>query len=410
MVLVALSLAFGAGQGASAFSRSDVENQFRAWLATDLWPEARKDGISRATFERAFSDVRIDWSLPDLVPPGTKPAVPKEQSQAEFRSPGAYFAGPTIARLVSSGAARAAQYSGLLRRIESRTGVPGPILLAIWGRETGFGTVKIPFDAFSVLGTKAFMSLRKEMFRTELLAALDIVQRGLIDAGAMKSSSAGALGQPQFMPSVYLKDAVDFDGDGKRDIWNSVPDTLASIASYLADHGWERGRRWGYEITLPASVACNVEGPDQGRTFAEWEKLGIRRADGTPFPAAERDRQGFLLTPAGTFGPAFLVTPNFYAIKSYNVSDLYSLFIGRVADGIERGGDKEFSTPWKDPGALYRSQIAGLQKALQAQGYDVGGTDGLPGFKTRRSIGEWQAKHGTRPTCFPEASLVSRLH
>lgn len=403
-----LMLALLAVTPARAVSKSAVEEQFRAWLANDLWPEARAAGVSRATFDRAFSGVRLDWRLPDLVPPGTKPRVPRQQSQAEFGSPGAYFSEKRIAGLVTGGAARARQYAGLLARIEKRYGVPGRIVLAIWGKESGFGTVKIPYDAFAVLGTKAFMSLRKDMFRTELIAALEIVQRGLIDARSMRSSWAGALGQPQFMPSVVLKDAVDFDGDGHRDIWKSAPDTLASIASYLADHGWRRGRDWGYEVSVPASVSCALEGPDRGKPIADWVRLGITRVGGRPFPAHELSGEGYLLMPAGRFGPAFIATPNFYAIKEYNVSDLYALFVGHVADGIAFG-NRPFVGQWGDVGGLYRSDVARMQRALEKDGYDVGGADGLPGFKTRRSIGDWQAKHGRTPTCFPDKALVGAI-
>jgi lytic murein transglycosylase len=393
---------------AHAADRPAVERQFHAWLADDLWPEAKKLGISAKTFDAAFKEVSLNWSLPDLVPPGEKPQVPKVQHQAEFGAPGAYFAENAIGPVVAGGRARLDRYAPTLAAVEKRYGVPGPVILAIWGRETHFGAVKIPYDAFQVLGTKAFMALRKDLFRKELLAALEIVQKGYIDAGGMKSSWAGALGQPQFLPSSYLEHAVDFDGDGKRDIWNSVPDTLASIAHYLQQYGWERDRGWGYEVEVPASVSCSLEGPGRERTVAEWMAMGIRRVGAGSFPAAERNKKAFLLMPAGRFGPAFIVTPNFYVLKEYNNSDLYALFIAHAADRME-GGAKDFSAAWGRVGGLYRSDVAGLQRALEKKGYDVGGADGFPGFKTRRSIGEWQAKNGRKPTCFPDADLVKAI-
>ncbi len=307
-----------------------------------------------------------------------------------------------------SGRARAAANAKTLAAIEKRFGVPGSILLAIWGRETGFGAAKMPYDAFEVLGTKAFLSARKDFFRTELLAALEIVERGLEPVGAMKSSWAGALGQPQFMPTSFLKHAVDFDGDGRVDIWNSVPDVLGSIANYLDHYGWVKGRGWGFEVTVPATVSCSLEGPDQGKKIADWAAMGIKRVGGKPFPAAELKAEGFLLMPAGRSGPAFVVTPNFYVIKQYNNSDLYGLFISHAADRIA-SGDSNFAGKWGDVGGLLRSDIAALQRALEAKGYDVGSADGLPGFKTRRSIGKWQAKNGRPATCFPEADLVSAV-
>lgn len=389
-------------------SAAAIDDQFRAWLQNDLWPEAKAKGISKKTFDAAFDGVKPNLKLPDLVMPGEKPSKPRKQEQAEFGSPGAYFAEKTIGAVVTGGRARAAANARTLAAIEKRFGVPGSILLAIWGRETGFGAAKMPYDAFEVLGTKAFLSARKDFFRTELLAALEIVERGLEPVGAMKSSWAGALGQPQFMPTSFLKHAVDFDGDGRVDIWNSVPDVLGSIANYLDHYGWVKGRGWGFEVTVPATVSCALEGPDQGKKIADWAAMGIKRVGGKPFPAAELKAEGFLLMPAGRSGPAFVVTPNFYVIKQYNNSDLYGLFISHAADRIAYG-DSNFAGKWGDVGGLLRSDVAALQRALEAKGYDVGSADGLPGFKTRRSIGKWQAKNGRPATCFPDADLVSAV-
>lgn len=391
-----------------AVSAATVDDQFRAWLQNDLWPEAKSKGISHATFSAAFDGVKPNLKLPDLVLPGQKPTTPKKQHQAEFGSPGSYFAEKIVAAVSNGGRVRAGRYAATLRQIEKRYGVPGSVVLAIWGRESGFGAAKMPYDAFEVLGTKAFMATRKEMFRQELLAALEIVQRALAPVGAMKSSWAGALGQPQFMPTSFLKHAVDFDGDGKTDIWNSVPDVMGSIANYLVHYGWVKGRGWGYEVTAPEGVSCSLEGPDRGKPVAAWSKLGVRRVDGKPFPAGESAAESFLMMPAGRHGPAFLVTPNFYVLKEYNTSDLYALFIGLGADRIARG-DHRFSTQWGAVGGLYRSDIAALQRALEKEGYDVGSADGLPGFKTRRSIGEWQTKNGRAATCYPDAELVQSV-
>ncbi|MRG54061.1 lytic murein transglycosylase [Phyllobacterium sp. SYP-B3895] len=391
-----------------AASRPQVEAQYQQWLDNDLWPEAKGKGISRATFDQAFKGVTLNFDLPDLVMPGEKPQTPQKQAQSEFGSPGKYFNDKTVNNVTSGGTARAGQYARILQSVEKTYGVPGEIVLAIWGRESGFGSVKIPYNAFAVLGTKAFLATRKDMFRKELLAALEIVEKGYIGAGSMKSSWAGALGQPQFMPTSYLEHAVDFDGDGKRDIWNSVPDTLGSIAHYLAQYGWQRGRDWGYEVIVPESVSCALEGPDQGKPFSTWGKLGIKRVSGKPFPAAEAKGEGFLLMPAGRHGPAFIVTKNFYVLKEYNMSDLYALFIGHVSDRIAHGA-ANFTAGWGDVGGLYRSDIAALQRALEKKGYDAGGADGFPGFKTRRSIGDWQSKQGMAATCFPDKALVAAI-
>ncbi|MER9159599.1 lytic murein transglycosylase [Mesorhizobium sp. M7A.F.Ca.US.010.02.1.1] len=389
-------------------SAAKIDDQFRAWLQNDLWPQARAKGISKATLDAAFDGINPNLKLPDLVKPGDKATTPQKQHQAEFGSPGAYFAEKTVRAVTAGGRAREATNARTLASIEKRYGVPGEVLLAIWGRETGFGAAKMPYDAFEVLGTKAFMSTRKDFFRTELLAALEIVERGLAPVGAMKSSWAGALGQPQFMPTSFLKHAVDFDGDGRADIWNSTPDVLASIANYLVHYGWVKGRGWGFEVMVPESVSCSLEGPDQGKKISEWAAMGVRRVGGKPFPASEMKAEGFLLMPAGRSGPAFIATPNFYVLKQYNTSDLYALFIGHGADRIAHG-DSNFAGSWGAVGGLHRSDIAALQRALEAKGYDVGSADGLPGFKTRRSIGIWQAKNGRAATCFPDTSLVAAL-
>nr|WP_280821149.1 lytic murein transglycosylase [Mesorhizobium soli] len=385
---------------------AQIDDQFRAWLQNDLWPEAKKRGISQKTFDAAFAGIKPNQKLPDLVMPGTKPTTPQKQHQAEFGSPGNYFA--PLATVTAGARTRAVENAKTLAAIEKRFGVPGPVLLAIWGRESGFGTVKIPYNAFEVLGTKAFMSTRKEMFRTEVLAALEIVEKRLADVKSMKSSWAGALGQPQFMPSKYLQHAIDFDGNGHPDIWNSTPDTLASIANYLVHYGWVKGRDWGFEVTVPASVSCALEGPDKGKKISEWAAMGIKRVGGKPFPASEMREQSFLLMPAGRNGPAFIVTPNFYVLKEYNQSDLYALFIAHGADRIANG-DEPFVGEWGKVDELYRSDIAAMQRGLEKAGYDVGSADGLPGFKTRRSIGDWQAKNGRAATCFPDKGLVEAM-
>lgn len=392
----------------SAAVKSRTNADFQQWLEQDLWPQARERGISRSIFDQSLSNVQLNWKLPDLVPPGTKPQMPKQQTQSEFGVPANYFRASAVDPVVNTGRAKLNIHKKLLTQIERDFGVPSGIVIAIWGRESAFGAVKIPNNGFEVLATKAFMATRKNMFRAELLAALEIVQKGYMDSAHLKSSWAGALGQPQFMPSSYLKYTVDYDGDGRRDIWNSVPDTLASIAAYLQHFGWQKGRDWGFEVIVPQNVSCALEGPDQGRTFKDWASLGIARVNGRAFPAQEMDRQGFLLMPAGRHGPAFVVSQNFYVLKNYNMSDLYALFIGHVSDRMSYGGGG-FSQGWGTVGGLYRSDVAAMQRRLQKQGYDVGKPDGLAGFKTRRSIGIWQEKNGRPATCFPDKTLISAI-
>ncbi|PTM97365.1 lytic murein transglycosylase [Mycoplana dimorpha] len=406
-VLAALSL-LAPALPAHAASKADVESQFQSWLQNDLWPEAAKSGVSQKAFKAAFADIRLNWDLPDLVPPGAAPKKEQKQSQAEFSSPGAYFSEKRLQGLAASGRTLSKVHAATLRKVEQAYGVPGEIILAVWGRESGFGRADIPHPAIEVLATKAFMSTRKDMFRRELIAALHIIDGGDRTPQQLKGSWAGAMGQPQFMPTSYLKYAVDFDGDGVRDIWDSVPDSLASIANYLRGNGWETGRGWGYEVSIPANVSCAQEGPDLAKPIGDWSASGIARISGKPFAKAESRAAGMMLLPAGTHGPQFIVTPNFYVLKEYNNSDLYALFIGNLADRIAFGSGP-FQGEWGDVGKMLRSDVLAMQKTLVNKGYDVGKVDGLPGYKTRRSLGDWQAKAGLAPTCFPDASLKTRL-
>ncbi len=407
-VLLSTFLALSVGTTA-AQDRGSVERQFRAWLEETVWPMAQAEGVTRTTFESAFQGVELEWNLPDLVPPGTAAHVEQPQSQAEFSAPSNYFNRGAVDGATSVGSEMALRHDQTLEAVAQATGVPGHIVLAVWGRESAYGRAEIPHNAFEVLGTKGFMSTRADYFTSELVAALQIVEAGHALPRSMRSSWAGALGQPQFMPSSYLAFAADGDGDGRADIWRSEADTIASIGNYLARHGWVAGRDWGFEVSVPPSVSCTLEGPDQGRPIVEWEALGINRINGRPFPEHERPAEGYLLMPAGRQGPAFLVTPNFYVLKAYNMSDLYALFVGHIGDRIQYGSG-DFIGLWAEVGELTRSDVAGLQRALGRMGYDVGGTDGLAGFRTRRSVGRWQETTGQAATCFPDASMIEGLN
>ncbi len=387
----------------AAVDRPKVERAFADWVEGDLWPEAKAAGVSRSIFATAFDGVRLDWDMPELRPPGAPADAPHPEHQSEFGSPGAYFNEGRLDRLVAEGRPRIAKWQKTLDAIEARYGVPGGIVVGIWARESSFGEASIPHAAIRTLATHAFIGRRPDFFRTELIAALQILQNGDISVGRMKSSWAGALGQPQFLPSHFLKYAVDFDGDGKRDIWNSVPDTLASIAHYLREAGWNPERGWGLEAKVPAEVSCTLEGPEQGKLLEEWAGLGVTRIDGGALPAKNR-RVSFLLMPAGRFGPAFMVSENFYVLKTYNFSDLYALYVGHVADRF--ADNRPFVAKWGKVGGFTRSDVRRMQLAFEAEGHDVGGADGLVGFKTRIAVGEWQAKAGEKVTCFPDKEMV----
>ncbi|WP_432807382.1 lytic murein transglycosylase [Rhodoligotrophos ferricapiens] len=383
-------------------ARARLEGEFRKWIETTVWPDARQAGVSRGTFDKAFADIALDWSLPDLAPPGIRPEKPEPQRQPEFASPGRYFSEKQLASLVSDGRRLLTTWGKTLDRIERQYGVPKEIIVAIWGRETHYGTVKIPHDAIRALATEAFMGRRKEAFYPELIAALRILEEEHIGHADMRSSWAGGLGQPQFLPTKFLRFAVDFDGDGHRNIWTSVPDSLASIAHYLQQHDWARGSHWGMEASVPPQVSCTLEGPEQGRPLGEWAAMGVRGIDGKPLPRFTD--QAFLLMPAGRLGPAFIVSKNFYVLKAYNESDVYAMFIGHLADRY--GGARPFEGSWAELSGFTRQHVQGLQRKLVQAGYDVGGVDGLIGFKSRIAVGKWQTRQGLTETCFPDRALV----
>ncbi len=404
-VLAILGLLLGSKAfAAPATGRSAVEAEFRTWLEQSVWPDARQQGISRTTYDQALGAITLKWDLPDLQPPGT-PTAPGDQKQAEFQSPGRYFGERQIVDLTTTGRELLQRWKPVLDYVEGTYGVPREILVAIWGRESHFGRVVPRHDALSVLATQAFMGRRRALYRPEFLAALTMVERDHVPEAQLLSSWAGAMGQPQFLPSKYLRYAVDGDGDGRRDIWRSVPDSLASIAHFLREHGWRPDRGWGEEVRVPSGVPCTLEGPRQGRPGSEWMGLGIVPATGRA--GGSRDATRFLLMPAGRSGPAFLVTDNFYVLKQYNESDLYALFIGHVADRL--GGGSAFSGPWAPTASLKRGAITAMQQTLQGQGYDVGKADGLVGFATRTAIGEWQRTSGREATCFPDAELIRAI-
>ena len=390
-----------------AQTRAATERDFSRFIAA-LWPKAQALGVSRPVFDAAFKDLTLDWSLPDLDPRFTgKPEAPA-QRQAEFQAPANYFNEASIAALAARGREEAKRWGPVLKRIEKRYGVPGGILLALWARESNYGRAAIPYDAVRTLATLSFIGRRPETFRPELLAALDILQKGHIRRSEMKSSWAGAMGLMQMLPSQALSEAVDFDGDGREDIWGSVPDALASAAKFLADSGWRRGETWGYEITMPPRLDCTLEGIDHGRSIAQWLKMGLAPAGGRRIPEERRKDEAFLILPAARFGPAFLGTRNYYVIKTYNNSDLYVIFIGQLADRIDGKGNG-FVAPWGGIATYSRLKVAALQRKFLAEGYNIGDTvDGLIGFRTRIATGLYEKKYGLAVDCWPGPQVFGR--
>lgn len=378
---------------------------FRQFIET-LWPEAEAKGVSRRTFDAAFQGVALDLTAPDLVLPGKAPSEVK--GQAEFtRTPAQYVNATYLARLADQGKALLVKHRAALEKIERELGVPPSVVLAIWGRETAFGAHRSPHYAIEALATQAFVGRRKELFRSELIWALKLLEDGIRTRDNLYGSWAGAMGLTQFMPSEYYTLAYDLDGDGRKDIWGSVPDALASAANQLRSKGWVAGQPWGLEVRLPPGTSCQLEGPPNARTVREWAKLGVVRTRGQAFPAGTLDAEAFILTPGGVHGPAFLALENFMVIKRYNMSDLYALFVGDLSDRIAGAGT--FETPWGDVRQLSARGIEEIQTRLQAQGYAVAKIDGKAGMNTRALVGGYQKANGLKVDCWPSEALLSHM-
>jgi lytic murein transglycosylase len=402
IVLAALAGLFLAAFPAAAQDKAKLQSGFAAWLEQKVWPDAQKAKVSRQTFNLAFSGVALDFTLPDLAPPGAPPA--KEQRQPEFQTPGRYITEEKLAPLIAAGRSKLTEWKKTLDAVEKKYGVPREIIVAIWGRETGYGAVGGNKNAVQALATLSYIGARKDYFYPELIATLQILEGDHLPLEELKSSWAGAMGQPQFLPSKFLRFAVDQDGDGRRDIWKSVPDTLGSIGNFLKGHGWVAGRHWGTEIAAPQNVSCTYEGPDKPRPVADW--LGMGAQPRSKVLSGAPQLAGHLLMPAGRHGPAFLVSENFYVLKSYNESDMYALFIGHLSDRFR--SDAKISGTWDQLSGFDRADVRAMQNRLVKQGHNVGTADGLVGFRTRVALGVWQSQKGEAPTCFPDAALVER--
>jgi len=393
------AFAFSAANDARA-----AEAAFAQWLAS-LWPEAQAIGVSRATFEAATRGLEPDFSLPDLAVPGRLEAA--QPAQPEFvQTPADYLRESTIARLAAQGAKLHEQYRAALDGIEKRFGVPGNVVLAIWGRETDFGNYRLPHNAIRVLATQAYVGKRRDMFRKEFLLALKMLEDG-VRLADMRSSWGGAMGLTQFLPSEFYKYAVDFDGDGRADIWNSVPDALASAAKQLAEKGWQPGERWGYEVHAPSRFDCTLGVPEVVRPIGEWLKAGFVPAYGRKLSAGELAEGASVVQPEGIYGPSFLATKNYFVIKEYNFSDLYVLFVGHVSDRI--GDARRFETPWSQTAIMRTADAEAMQKTLAAQGLYQDKIDGKAGMKTRAALGAYQKQNGLKLDCWPSGAVLSHM-
>jgi lytic murein transglycosylase len=378
---------------------------FTQFIAS-LWPEAQAAGVPRATFDAETRGLEPDYKLPDLILPG-RPAT-GAPSQAEFvQVPADYLRETSIARLASEGQRLMQKHRAALAAIEARFGVPGTIVLAIWGRETDYGRYTLPYDGLRVLATQAYVGRRKDQYRTEFILALKMLGDGEVARKDMRSSWAGATGLTQFLPSEFYRHGVDFDGDGRRDIWNSVPDALASAAQQLVNKGWQTGVRWAYEVRAPASVDCTLGVPEVTKPVGEWLRQGFVPVRGQKLTAAEQAQPASLLQPEGTYGPAFLATKNYFVIKEYNFSDLYVLFVGHLSDRML--SPQPFAAPWSASTQLRTADVEAMQRHLTRIGLYADKVDGKAGMKTRAALGAYQKSAGLKVDCWPSEAVLRSI-
>jgi lytic murein transglycosylase len=378
---------------------------FTAFIAS-LWPEAQAAGVSRATFDAETKSLEPDYKLPDLILPG-RPAT-GAPSQAEFvQVPADYIKEASIARLAEEGQRLMAKYRSALTAIEARFGVPATIVLAIWGRETDFGRYTLPYDELRVLATQAYVGRRKDTYRNEFILALKMIGDGEVTRRDMRGSWAGATGLTQFLPSEFYKHGVDFDGDGRKDIWHSVPDALASAAQQLVNKGWQPGVRWAYEVRAPANVDCTQGVPEVTKPIGEWLRAGFVPVRGEKLSATEQAQPASLLQPEGIYGPAFLTTKNYFVIKEYNFSDLYVLYVGHLSDRML--SPQAFATPWSASTQLRTADVEAMQRHLTRIGLYKDKVDGKAGMQTRAALGAYQKSAGLKVDCWPSEAVLRSI-
>lgn len=372
---------------------------FMAWLQ-QARVDAAKRGIKSATISEA---------LGDTVAPIPR-VIELDNQQPEFSNTFTRYLNGAVSDIrVANGRAMLAKHAGLLKQIEAQYGIPGRFLVAFWGLESNYGGDIGSYPVVTSLATLAYDGRREAMFRDEMFKAMTILDEGHISYAKMKGSWAGAMGQTQFMPSVFLRLAVDQDKDGHKDIWGNVADALGSTANYLVNAGWDTERTWGREVRLPAgfdlrNVSLDVDAKENIKPLAEWAKLGVRRADGGPLPV--QDIGASVLLPAGTKGPALLVYDNYRATLRYNRSAFYAIAIGYLADRI--GGAGKLVKPAQEDAPLRREEVMALQEGLVAGGY-LKAADGVMGSQTRQAIRAFQLANGLAPDGYADRGVIAAV-
>jgi lytic murein transglycosylase len=368
---------------------------FHGCLET-LWPQAARRGVPRRVFEAATASLTPDLRIMDLL-----------DAQPEFtKAVWDYLDVLVTDARIARGRELLARYDRVFDAVERAYGVDRFIIAAIWGVETNYGTLAGTKPVLRSTATLACIGRRQSYFRAEFLDTLEIIARGDIAPDKLVGSWAGAFGPTQFMPSAFTRYAVDFDGDGRRDVISSVPDLIASTANNLKKDGWVPGETWGYEVVVPATFDFRLAGRDHAMPLREWQRLGIVRPHGRAFP--HPDAQAYLLVPAGIQGPGFLMLRNFRVIMRYNPAEAYALAIGHLADRLRGGGP--FAQSWpRYERVLSRAERLQLQEELLRRGFDVGEPDGRLGARTRDAIRDFQARIGRVPDGFASAGLLKQL-
>ena len=386
---LALCLPLGLAGPAPAFANSDE-------FVRGLWPQAAARGVSRPAFDAAFASYSYQPKVMELT--GKQPEFSQTVQQ--------YVDKRITDGQAAKGRAMRQEWNQTLAGAQQRWGVQPEIVLAIWGMETNFGGFMGGENTIHALATLTEGGYRASYFREELLTALRIVSDGHVSANNMTGSWAGAMGHTQFMPTSFMRYAVDYNGDGRKDIWNSVPDALGSTANYLNNFKWRPGETWGYEVKLPKGFDFATARQIERAPLSQWQAMGVSRVSGKAFPRASDVSR--LYMPAGASGPVFLLLPNFDVIKRYNNSDSYALAVGHLADRIIGGGD--FATPWPSGDyALNATQRLQVQSLLSQAGYDVGTPDGVVGPKTRAAVMAYQNRAGLPADGYVSGLLLERL-
>jgi membrane-bound lytic murein transglycosylase B len=372
-----------------------MDATFHAFLR-DFRGDALRQGVRGETYDRATAG---------LTPNARVHAL--NESQPEFVRPvWDYLAGAVSDFRVMKGREALDANKRMFDTIEARYGVPREILAAIWGLETAYGQNQGSFNLFQSLATLAYDGPRQDYGRTQFIAALKIAEAEHIDPATMTGSWAGAVGHTQFIPTTFLSSAVDGDGDGKRDLWNSPTDALASAAAYLKRSGWQEGVGWGQEVLLPDHFPYAQADLDKRKSEAEWATMGLRTATGEALKGGALSEAVFI--PAGARGPAFLLTKNFDAILAYNNATSYALAIGVLSDRL-RGASGIIGSWPRDEQPLKRTDVIALQEGLEALGFSVGGVDGVLGRMTRDAVRAYQAAHDLPADGFATTGLITRI-